>query len=209
VYVPRHFAADTADAYALVEAVGAADLVTVVDGSPVSSLVPVLWDRADDGSPGRLLAHLARPNDQWRGIGPDGTPALAIVHGPQAYVSPGWYATKAEHGRVVPTWNYTTAHLTGRLLVHDDVEWLRRLVTRLTERHEAHRLAPWAVTDAPPRFVDGQLRAIVGVELVVERVEAKHKLSQNRSAEDQAGVVDGLAGEPEVGAAAVRALMDG
>src|SRR5919112_2003296 len=136
MYVPRHFAADTDDAYALVDAVGAADVVTAVGGTPVSSLVPVLWHRTDDGTPGRLLAHLARPNDQWRGIGPEGTPALAIVHGPQAYVSPGWYATKAEHGRVVPTWNYTTAHLTGHLLVHDDVEWLRRLVTRLTERHE-------------------------------------------------------------------------
>jgi transcriptional regulator len=209
MYVPRHFAADSDDAYALVEAVGAADVVTVADGTPVSSLVPVLWDRPADGSPGRLLAHLARPNDQWRGIGPDGTPALAVVHGPQAYVSPGWYATKAEHGRVVPTWNYTTAHLTGRLYVHDDVEWLRALVTRLTERHEARRPQPWAVTDAPPRFVDGQLRAIVGIELVVERVEAKHKLSQNRSADDRAGVVEGLAGETGADAAAVRELMSG
>jgi transcriptional regulator len=122
-------------------------------------------------------------------------------------VSPNWYASKAEHGRVVPTWNYTTVHLTGRLYVHDDVDWLRTLVTRLTERHESHRQQPWAVTDAPERFVDGQLRAIVGVELAIERVEAKHKLSQNRPEADRAGVVEGLAAEPGPGAAAVRDLM--
>jgi len=207
MYVPRHFAADADEAYALVAEVGAVDLVTVADGIPTASLVPALWDRPDDGTPGRLLAHLARPNDQWRGIGPDGTPALAIAHGPQAYVSPGWYASKAEHGRVVPTWNYTTVHLTGTLLVHDDVDWLRTLVTRLTERHEGHRPQPWAVTDPPERFVDGQLRAIVGVELVIERVEAKHKLSQNRPEADRVGVVEGLAGEPGPGPAAVRDLM--
>jgi len=208
MYVPRHFAADLDDARALVEAVGAVDLVTAVGGLPVSTLVPVLWDRGDDdASPGRLLAHLARPNDQWRGIGPAGTAALAIAHGPQAYVSPGWYATKAEHGRVVPTWNYTTVHLSGTLLVHDDVDWLRTLVTRLTERHETGRTEPWAVTDAPPRFVDGQLRAIVGVELVLETVEAKHKLSQNRAEADRAGVVSGLAREPGRDAAAVSDLM--
>lgn len=207
MYVPRHFAARLDDAYALVDAVGAADLVTVVDGTPTASLVPVLWDRADDGSPGRLLAHLARTNGQWRGVGADGAPALAIVHGPQAYVSPGWYASKSDHGRVVPTWNYTTAHLTGRLLVHDDVAWLRALVTRLTERHEGRRPQPWAVTDAPDGFVEGQLRAIVGVELEIERVEAKHKLSQNRPRADQQGVVAGLADEPGPGAAGVRELM--
>ncbi len=207
--MPRHHTIDDrAEAYALVDAVGAADIVTVVDGAPWSSLVPVIWERPDDAAGnGRLLAHLARANDQWRGIGPDGTPALAIAHGPHAYVSPGWYASKAEHGRVVPTWNYTTVHLTGRLHVHDDPAWLRDMVIRLTELHESGRERPWSVGDAPEKFVAGQLRAIVGIELAIERVETKHKLSQNRPEVDRAGVIEGLAGEPGPGAAEVRRLM--
>ena len=208
--MPRHHSVDDrTEAYALVDAVAAADIVTVVDGVPWSSLVPVIWERPGEGEDGngRLLAHLARLNDQWRGVGPDGTPALAIAHGPHAYVSPGWYASKAEHGRVVPTWNYTTVHLTGRLHVHDDVDWLRDMVTRLTERHESGRERPWSVSDAPEKFVAGQLRAIVGIELVIQRVETKHKLSQNRPEADRRGVVEGLADEPGPGPAEVRRLM--
>jgi len=116
-------------------------------------------------------------------------------------VSPSSYPSKARHGRVVPTWNYSAVHLTGRVTVHDDVTWLRDLVTRLTDRHEHGRPDPWAVTDAPAKYVDGQLRAIVGIELVVERVEAKAKLSQNRDAEDRAGVLSFLELEaPQVAA---------
>ena len=118
------------------------------------------------------------------------------MRGPDGYVSPSWYPSKAEHGRVVPTWNYLTAQVYGRLVVHEDAEWLRALVTRLTDapRGPAHRSARgrWSVTDAPATFLDGQLRAIVGVELVISRIEAKAKLSQNRPAADQAGVLAGL-----------------
>ncbi len=115
--------------------------------------------------------------------------------GPQAYISPSWYAAKAEHGRVVPTWNYSSVHLTGTVTVHDDPEWVRDAVTRLTDRHEQPRAEPWAVTDAPETYVDKNLKAIVGIELTVAKVEAKAKLSQNRSEDDQAGVVAGLAAD--------------
>ena len=120
---------------------------------------------------------------------------MSVVTGPDAYVSPSWYATKAEHGKVVPTWNYSVVHLRGRIRVHDDPEWVRALVTRLTDRHERERDEPWQVTDAPEDYVVKNLRPIVGVELLVERVEAKAKLSQNRSAEDRAGVAAGLAAD--------------
>jgi transcriptional regulator len=134
---------------------------------------------------------MARGNAHWKAIEP-GTPALAIVAGAQAYVSPSWYATKQEHGRVVPTWNYSAVHLTGHVTTHHDAGWLRDLVERLTERHEQGSAHPWSVHDAPADYVEKQLRAIVGVELTVERVEAKAKLSQNRSDEDRTGVVEGL-----------------
>ena len=193
---------DEEQARRMVAASGAAELVTVgADGYPVATLLPVLWRG------GTVLAHMARANPHWREIG-DGSPALLVAAGPQAYVSPSWYAAKAEHGRVVPTWNYTTVHLTGRVRVHDDVEWLRGMVTALTDAHESHREHPWAVTDAPSPYVEGQLRGIVGIELTVERVEAKAKLSQNRSDADRAGVVAGLRAESTPSTTAVADLMD-
>lgn len=201
MYVPMFNAITDDDARALVREVGSAELVTVgPDGFPLATLLPVLWH--DD----RLVAHMARGNPQWRSIEP-GMPGLAIVEGPQAYVSPSWYASKTEDGRVVPTWNYSAVHLRGRVTVHDDPDWLRDLLTRLTDAHEAHRAQPWAVTDAPEAFVTKQLRAIVGIELVVERVEGKAKLSQNRSDADRAGVVAGLRQDGGSGTAAVADAM--
>ena len=155
---------------------------------------------------GRLLGHLALANPQWRSAGP-GTVALAIVHGPQAYVSPSWYPSTARHGKMVPTWNYISVHFTGPLTVHRDAEWLRDLVGRLTSRHEDGRPAPWHVADAPREFIDSQLRAIVGIELTITTVEAKEKLSQNRNDEDRAGALAGLRGEPGPGPAAIAARM--
>jgi transcriptional regulator len=133
--------------------------------------------------------------------------ALVIVHGPQAYVSPSWYESKARHGRVVPTWNYETVHLAGKVTFQHDQEWKRGLVTRLTRLHEGTRDHPWAVSDAPPEYIDGQLRAIVGVELVITSIEAKQKLSQNRSELDRLGVVAGLRAEPGPGPAAIASEM--
>jgi transcriptional regulator len=209
VYLPRHFTAhDAAEVAAFVDAVGAADLVTFDGTKPVASLIPVIWDRtgAAEGEPGRLLGHLALANPQWRTVGPD-TVALAIVHGPQAYVSPSWYPGTARHGKMVPTWNYVSVHFTGPLTVHRDPGWLRDVVTRLTARHEAGRPSPWHVTDAPDEFIDSQLRAIVGVELTITTVEAKEKLSQNRNPEDRAGALEGMRGEPGPGPAEIAERM--
>jgi transcriptional regulator len=186
LYVPRFNVMDAADVRPFVAAVATAQLVTVgADGVPDATFLPVLWEGD------RLVGHLARANAHWRRI-VGGSPALAVVTGPDTYVSPSWYATKAEHGRVVPTWNYSVVHLRGAVTVHDDPAWVRSLVTRLTDRHERSRPEPWAVTDAPADYVDKNLRPIVGVELVVESVEAKAKLSQNRSEQDRAGIAAGL-----------------
>lgn len=162
------------------------------DAAPSATYLPLLW--RDD----RLIAHFARANPHWREIAPD-TPALVIVTGPEAYVSPSWYAAKAENGKVVPTWNYSAVHLTGTARVHEDTEWLRTAVEELTNEHEQRREEPWHVTDAPSSYIDGQLQGIVGVELTVTRVEGKAKLSQNRSRADREGVVAGLrkSGRPD------------
>lgn len=133
------------------------------------------------------------PGPQWRE--PAVGEALAIFAGPDAYVSPGWYATKAEHGRVVPTWNYAAVHAYGVAEFFEDAGRLRDVVAGLTTRHEAGRAAPWAVDDAPEPFVQAQLKGIVGVRLALSRVEGKRKFSQNRSAADRAGVVAGLRAE--------------
>ena len=192
MYVPHFNALDDLDALrAMVAAIGTAELVTVgPDGYPLATRLPVLWDED------RLVLHIARANPHWRSVPVDGSvPGLAVVTDAEGYVSPSWYASKAEHGRVVPTWNYSAVQLTGRVRRIEDPEWLRAAVTALTERHESRRELPWAVTDAPAAYVDKQLRAIVGLELAVERVEGKVKLSQNRSEEDRAGVVRGLRAE--------------
>lgn len=168
---------------------GAGDLVTHGRGGLAASLIPFLYDPAV-GQHGRLRGHLARNNPQW--LDQSDGEALVIVRGPDTYISPAWYATKSEHGRVVPTWNYVTAHVYGELTVQDDAAFVRQVVHDLTEKHEAAREAPWAVSDAPDRFIEGQLRAIVGVELTISRIEAKAKVSQNRSDADIDGVRDGL-----------------
>lgn len=207
MYIPLAFAVDDVERVAeFVDQVGAADIVTFDGEQPISSLVPVLWDRSADG-PGRLLAHVSVANDQWRTTRTD-VRALAIVHGPQAYVSPSWYPSKREHGRAAPTWNYLSVHFTGRVAFHRDPKWLRDIVTRLTDKHEATRADRWHVTDAPTSYIDGQLRGIVGVELLIERVEAKAKLSQNRSEADQAGAVEGLRAEPTPSSIEVAELME-
>lgn len=189
MYTPAHFAADEAAVCELLTGHGAADLVTATADGLVATTLPFVYD-PDAGPHGALLGHLARNNDQWRR--PVLGEALAIVRGPDAYVSPSWYAAKAEHGRVVPTWNYVVVHAYGELVVHDDPGWTGALVRRLSDKHEGRRPAPWSVDDAPAAFIAGQLRAIVGIELRISRIEAKWKLSQNRSAADVDGVVAGL-----------------
>jgi transcriptional regulator len=188
MYVPAYFAASSADVAELLDGSHVVDLISPTAAGLVATPLPMLRDGDS------LLGHVARNNPHWQG--PFTGESMVIAHGPEAYISPSWYATKREHGRVVPTWNYLIAHVYGELVVHDDVSWLRDLVTRLTERHEAGRPHPWAVTDAPAAYVAGQLRAIVGVELRISRIEAKAKLSQNRPPADRAGVIAGLDGHP-------------
>ncbi len=194
MYIPAHFAPEAALVDELLRNHRAADLVTLTDQGLVATMLPFIYEppgspRAE-GAHGALHGHLARNNDQWK-LNARGE-ALAIVRGPDAYISPGWYASKAEHGRAVPTWNYVTAHVYGRFVVHDDPGWTEDLVRRLTAKHEAHRDHPWSVDDAPRAYVEGQLRAIVGVELEITRIEAKAKLSQNRPPADVEGVIAGL-----------------
>lgn len=203
MYLPSHFAADEATVRQLLDQLGAADLVTTTQEGPLATFLPFLYEPTA-GEHGSLLGHVARANEQWR------TPvigdALVIAHGPDAYVSPSWYPSKAEHGRVVPTWNYLTAHVYGRLVVHDDPEWLEVLVRRLTDKHEAPSARPWSLDDAPAPYIAAQLRAVVGIEVVISRIEAKAKWSQNRSVADIEGVIEGLETAGHAAAAgAVRA----
>ena len=195
MYQPSHFVEQDPDAlHALMKS---APLATLIRGGAELSadVLPLEVDRIGDGW--RLTGHVARANPLWKAA--DGQQVLVVFQGPQAYVSPNWYPSKAEHGKAVPTWNYTMVQVHGRLRAIEDPAWLRAFVTRLTQRHEGGRAAPWHVSDAPADFVDSMLRAIVGIEIEVVRVEGKFKLSQNRSAEDRTGVVLGLESDVSLG----------
>ena len=190
MYVPTHFEETRADVlHALVRAHPLAALVTHTPDGLVANHIPFEID-ADPAPFGTLRGHMARANPQWRTLGD--SPALAIFQGPSAYVSPTWYATKRDTGRVVPTWNYAVVHAHGPVRVIHDRDWLREFVTRLTIRHEAGRHDPWQVSDAPADYIDTQLAAIVGIEMPIARLEGKWKVSQNRPAVDRAGVAEGL-----------------
>lgn len=196
MYQPPAFVESRDDALrALIEAAHVGDLITVVDGVLSGIRVPLLFD-ADGSEHGRLLGHLARANPQARNSDP-GFEALVIFNGPDGYISPSMYPTKEIAGEVVPTWNYTTVHASGPLVVHDDPTWTLDLVTRLTNHHEGIVTAPgaeaWEVSDAPDAFIEQNLRAIVGIEIPLTSLIGKSKLSQNRPEEDQAGVRRGLA----------------
>ncbi len=194
MYLPQHFKQDdVAVLHGAIRQSGLATLVTVGNDGMEASHVPMVVD-AQSGPYGTLIGHVARANPQWRTARAD-VPALAIFLGPDAYVSPAWYQTKQETGKVVPTWNYVAVHATDPVRFFDDPERLLALVTRLTETHEAGRQGPWAVTDAPADYIRGMLEAIVGFELSIARLEGKWKMSQNRPSADRAGVVEGLTRE--------------
>ena len=212
MYIPAHFAIDDVATRELLAKHGAADLITLTADGLLATMLPFAY-LPESGEQGALYGHVARNNDQWRkpAIGE----SLALVRGPDAYVSPAWYASKAENGRVVPTWNYLTAHVYGQLIVHDDPVWVEDVVRRLTAKHETARLTSpgqppaWSADDAPRKFIEGQLRAIVGLELQITRIEAKAKLSQNRPVGDIAGIVAGLAARgDDLSAAAVEHAND-
>ena len=206
MYLPPHFREDSLPE--LQRAIAEARLAVLITSGPqgiVASHLPMLLDPTPLPN-GRILGHVARANPQWRGY--DGqSEALAIFPGPEAYISPAWYATKRATGKVVPTWNYVAVHAYGRLEFFDDAVRLRSLVGRLTERHESRRPAPWAVDDAPKDYIDGQLKAIVGFEMAIQRLEGKWKLSQNRTPDDRAGAIAGLKEEGGPAEQAVASLM--
>jgi transcriptional regulator len=169
-----------------------------------ATILPMLFD-PDDGPLGTLRGHWARGNPQWRDVG-ETTAGLAMFDGPDAYVSPAWYPEKRASGKVVPTWNYVTVQAQGILTVRHEPDWLEAHVRRLVDRHEQQRADPWSIDDTPDGYVETQVRAIVGVELRIDRLEAKRKLSQNRSDADVAGTIAGLSsGAPRE--QAVAALM--
>ena len=192
MYVPPAFAENRAQVIAALVADHPLALLVTGGDALLANPVPMLWQD------GVLRAHLARANPQIAALQAAeeaGEEVLAVFQGPQAYISPGWYASKAEHGRVVPTWNYLIVQIRGVPRVIDDADWLRGQVDALTDRHEAGRTDPWAVADAPDAFVAAQLRGIVGVEIAATRVIGKWKTSQNRPAADRAGVIAGLSAE--------------
>ena len=191
MYNPPHFREERPDVlHRAIREHPFATLVTEGPGGIEANHLPFLLD----AERGVLRGHVARANPVWKDARTT-REALVIFLGPDAYVTPYWYATKAATGKVVPTWNYLTVHARGTLEFFDDAERLRALVTELTETHEAGRASPWAVSDAPSGYIDTMLRAIVGVELTITALEGKYKLSQNRDAADKDGVRAGLAAE--------------
>ncbi|KAB1074363.1 FMN-binding negative transcriptional regulator [Methylobacterium planeticum] len=194
MYQPPHFREDDrAPQHALIRTHPLGLLISAGAGGLMANPLPFLLDADGDG-PGTLRAHLARANAQWRDL--DGlAECLVVFQGPQAYVTPSWYATKRETGKVVPTWNYATVQAWGRPRLVEDPAWLRRQIDDLTRAQEAGRAAPWSVADAPPAFTAAQLRGIVGIEIALTRLAGKWKVSQNRPEADRAGVVAGLTRE--------------
>ncbi|MDI2592843.1 FMN-binding negative transcriptional regulator [Pseudomonas sp. 681] len=181
--------------------------ILVTDGEQglQASHIPLLLD-AEQGPNGTLYGHLAKANPQWQEL-QNGADVMVIFAGADAYVSPGFYPSKAEHGKVVPTWNYVAVHAYGQAEVFSDAHRLRNLVSALTDRHEATRAKPWKVDDAPADYIDGMLKAIVGFALPIQRLEGKRKLSQNRNAADIAGVREGLAASADAQDQALAHLM--
>jgi transcriptional regulator len=208
VFTPKDFKVeDVGEAHALMRAHPFAVLVTNgADGLIATHLPTVL--KVDAAFPlGRIECHLARPNPQWRSFAPEAH-ALMIFQGPEAYIRPGWYPSKAEHGKVVPTWNYAVVHAYGRLEVVQDQAWLLAHVAELSRQQEAPHDAPWSTSDAPESYLAVMARGIVGLKLTITRLEGKAKMSQNREPRDRAGVVRGLGQRAQGQDAAAAALVE-
>lgn len=190
MYIPEHFAErELTVLHSLIEAHPLGTWVTTAAGQLVVNHLPFVLD-ADRGEFGTLTGHVARANDVWKTASE--AESVVVFQGPEAYITPSWYPTKQEHGKVVPTWNYVVVHAHGVPRVITDSEWLRQQVSRLTQRHEAGRQVPWEVSDAPPAYINAMLGGIVGIEIPIARVVGKWKVSQNRPEPDRRGVVAGL-----------------
>ncbi|MBU0740273.1 MAG: FMN-binding negative transcriptional regulator [Alphaproteobacteria bacterium] len=190
MYTPPAFVvSERSELYEMMRQCHLANFITATETGPMATPLPLLLDETE-GEMGVLYGHLARPNPQWQAdvVGH----ALAVFMGPDAYVTPSWYATKAEHGKVVPTWNYEAVHASGPVEFFDDADRLLEVVNRLTNHHEASRKQPWTVADAPETFISGQLRGIIGMRMPIVALEGKRKMSQNRPEADREGVRRGL-----------------
>lgn len=207
MYVPAHFEETRPEVlHELIREHPLAALVTLGPGGLDANHIPLELD-SEPAPLGTLRGHVARGNPVWREFSRD-VEALAVFQGPQAYISPAWYQTKRETGKVVPTYNYAVVHAYGPMKVIEDRTWLRGLVERLTNRHEAGRPGAWKVTDAPADFIDQMLGAIVGIEIPLTRLVGKWKVSQNRPAADREGVVKALSGLSNDDARAMSGLVD-
>lgn len=210
MFVPGLFKIeDVADAHGLMRAHPFAVLVTYGSTGLFATHLPTVL-KVDEAVPlGRIECHLARPNPQWETFAPD-VDALMIFQGPEAYIRPGWYPSKAEHGKAVPTWNYSAVHAYGRIELQRDADWLLTHVSELSDQQERSSAEPWAVSDAPANYTAMLLRGIVGLTFTITRLEGKSKMSQNRDPRDRAGVVQGLReranGDDEVIAGLVERL---
>jgi transcriptional regulator len=206
MYTPSHFEETRLDVlHALVQSHPLATLVTLTAQGLVANHIP-LYLRQDASPWGTLVGHVARSNPVWQDFDA-ATSVLAIFQGPQTYISPGWYATKQEHGKVVPTWNYAVVHASGPLQVRDDAAWVRAQLNDLVGQQEAHFARPWAVDDAPRDYTDKLIQAIVGIEIPITHLSGKWKVSQNQPAANQAGVVQGLQAQQSSSEAAAMAAL--
>ena len=206
MYVPTHFQENRPEVlHQFMERFPLAVLVGATPGGIQASHIPLLYEPVH-GAHGRLKGHLARANSMWREL-KAGAEVLAIFQGASHYISPNWYPSKSEHGKVVPTWNYTAVHARGRISWIHDPEWLRNLVGTLTDRHERGSPSPWKISDAPSAYIDQMLSAIVGFEIALESLTGKWKLSQNRNAADRAGVVAALSASSDVASRGMAALV--
>ena len=205
MYLPDHFRVeDVAEMHALIRAHPFAALVSAGASGLYGTHLPTVLK--DEGPFGTVECHLSRANPHWRDLAESGE-AMMIFQGPEAYITPNWYPSKAEHGKTVPTWNYAIVHAYGRPAVMQDAVWLRRHVGELTDQQERGEARPWAVRDAPERYIEVMLRGIVGFRFEIARLEGKWKMSQNREMKDRAGVVTGLGARGEEDDAEVAALV--
>jgi transcriptional regulator len=207
MYIPQYFREDELPVlHAMMEETGLATLITATAKGLVATHLPLLLDRSR-GVSGTLYGHVARANLQWQNYSPE-SEALAIFLGPQAYISPNWYATTRQTGKVVPTWNYVAVHAYGKVLFFEDRDRLRKIVTELTDKHESGFTPPWRVEDAPPDYIEGSLKAIVGFEMEIQRIEGKWKMNQNHPLENRQGVIAGLKEEARSSGLDLAAIME-
>ena len=206
MYSPAHFEESRLEVLqGLIHAHPLATLVTLSADGLTANHIPLHW-QADGSAFGKLVGHVARANPLWQSTEPSAD-VLAVFQGPNAYITPSWYATKQEGGKVVPTWNYAVVHAHGPLLVKDDPQWVRAQLESMTTQHEASRAEPWAVADAPREFTDRLLQAIVGIEIPITRLQGKWKVSQNQPAQNRASVIAGLTEQGHSGSTDMAALV--